>query len=449
MSAIRIRTEIPGPRSRALAERRQAAIPRGIGHSTPVYAASAEGATITDVDGNVFIDLAGGIGVMNVGHSDPSVVDAVTAQVRQFTHTGFSVTPYESYVALAERLCAITPGHFAKKAMFVSIGAEAVETAVKIARHATGRPGVLCFEDAFHGRTMTALSLTGKVAPYKTGFGPFDGNVHRVPYAYCYRCAWHRTHPDCGFECVTSLDAYFRRYVDPRTIAAVVVEPVLGEGGFVVPPHGYLTKLAAFCRQFGILVIADEVQTGFGRTGRMFACEREGLEPDLLVAAKSLAAGFPLAAIVGRAEIMDAPGPGGLGGTYIGNPVSCAAAHAVLDRFASGELLQRSEAIGRQIEARARSWSERFDLVGDVRRLGAMVGIELVRDRTSRLPAVHETTGIIQEAARRGVLLLSAGAYANVIRFLSPLVITDEQLDEALDVLTQAMTAAVTHQVTA
>jgi 4-aminobutyrate aminotransferase / (S)-3-amino-2-methylpropionate transaminase / 5-aminovalerate transaminase len=441
MAAIQIRTSVPGPGSRALMARRQAAVPRGISHATPVFAASADGVRITDVDGNVFLDFAAGIGVMNVGHSDPHVVDALRRQATRLTHTCFSVAPYESYVALAERLAALTPGSFPKKTLFVNSGAEAIENAVKIARHATGRPGVLCFEDGFHGRTLLALSLTSKVHPYKTGYGPFAADVWRVPYAYCYRCAYARTHPDCAFECVSSLDDYFKRHVDPHTIAAVVVEPVLGEGGFVVPPAGFLSQLASYCRKHGILVIADEVQTGFGRTGRMFACEHDGVEPDLLVTAKSLAAGLPLAAVVGRAELMDAPAEGGLGGTYVGSPMACAAAHAVLDLFESGELLRRSEEIGVRIEARMREWAERFAIVGDVRRRGAMVGVELVRNRQTKEPAKHETDDLIRMACERGVLLIAAGTFGNVVRFLTPLIISNDELDEGLEVMTGCMAA--------
>jgi 4-aminobutyrate aminotransferase/(S)-3-amino-2-methylpropionate transaminase len=439
MSAIQIRTAIPGPRSRQLMARRHAAVPRGISHATPVFAASADGARVTDVDDNVFLDFAGGIGVMNVGHADPHVVEALTQQATRFTHTCFSVAPYESYVALAERLAALTPGSFPKKTLFLNSGAEAIENAVKIARHATGRPGVLCFEDGFHGRTLFALALTSKVTPYKAGYGPFAPDVWRVPYAYCYRCAFRRTHPDCAFECVSSLEDYCKRHVDPRTIAAVVVEPVLGEGGFVVPPPGYLSRLAAFCRTHGILIIADEVQTGFGRTGRMFACEHDGVEPDLLVTAKSLAAGLPLAAIVGRSELMDSPGEGGLGGTYAGSPMACAAAHAVLDRFESGELLRRSEAIGVRIEARVREWAQRLAMVGDIRRRGAMVGVELVRNRETREPAKHETDDVIRMACERGVLLIAAGTFGNVVRFLTPLIISNDELDEGLEVMTSCL----------
>ena len=442
---IRLRTPIPGPQSRELMRRRQLAVPRGVAHSVPVFAASADDVTITDVDGNVFLDFAGGIGVMNVGHSAPDVVAAVHAQADRFTHVCFSVAPYESYISLAERLAKLTPGAFPKKTLLVNSGAEAIENAVKIARHATRRPGVLCFEDAFHGRTLLALSLTSKVTPYKQGYAPFVSDVLRVPYAYCYRCAYHAEYPSCRFACVEGIETFFRHHADPQSIAAVVVEPVLGEGGFVVPPPGYLLELAALCRRHGILLIADEVQTGFGRTGRLFACEHDGIEPDLLVTAKSLAAGMPLAAVIGRAELMDGPVPGGLGGTYSGNPIACAAAHAVLDRFESGALVARSEAIGARIEARARDWAQSCPVIGDVRRRGAMVGVELVTSRTTREPAKRETDDVIRMACERGVILIAAGTYGNIVRFLTPLTIRDEQLDEGLRVLADCF-AALTSQ---
>ncbi len=441
MGAIKICTDIPGPKSRALMTRREAAVPRGVSHSVPVFATSAEGVRVTDVDGNVYLDLAGGIGVMNVGHSAPSVVAALRDQAGLFSHVCFSVLPYELYVSLSERLARLSPGTFPKKTLLVNSGAEAVENAIKIARHATGRPGVLCFEDGFHGRTLLALSITSKVTPYKVGFGPFVSDVLRVPYAYCYRCAYHAEHPSCEFACVDEIEQHFKRHADPRSIAAVVVEPVLGEGGFVVPPLGYLSRLAALCRRHGIIFIVDEVQTGFGRTGRLFACEHDGVEPDLLVTAKSLAAGMPLAAIIGRAELMDGPVEGGLGGTYCGNPLACAAAHAVLDLFESGELLRRSEAIGARIEAQANRWTKNFSLIGDVRRRGAMVGIELVRNREVRDPAKHETNEIIRLALERGVILIAAGTFGNVVRFLAPLTITDDELDEGLQVVSDCFIA--------
>jgi 4-aminobutyrate aminotransferase/(S)-3-amino-2-methylpropionate transaminase len=297
---------------------------------------------------------------------------------------------------------------------------------------------VLVFEDAFHGRTLLALSMTSKVHPYKAGFGPFVGDVHRVPYAYCYRCPLGLERESCATSCVNAIEDHFKRYVDPSSIAAVVVEPVLGEGGFVVPPADFLRRVAAVCRRHAILVVADEVQSGFGRTGRMFACEHSGLEPDILVTAKSLAGGLPLSAVVGRSELMDSPGVGGLGGTFAGNPLAIAAAHAVLDTFESTDLLARAEAIGARMERRARAWAERFPVVGDVRRLGAMVGIELVTDRTTRAPARDAANALARMACERGVLLITAGTYGNVIRSLVPLVISDAELDEALDVLEQS-----------
>jgi 4-aminobutyrate aminotransferase/(S)-3-amino-2-methylpropionate transaminase len=444
MGIIRIRTDIPGPASRALMKRRAAAVPRGVSHSVPVFAAAAEGAQVTDVDGNVFLDFAGGIGVMNVGHSSPQVVAALREQAERFTHVCFSVVPYESYISLAERLAERAPGPGPKKTLLVNSGAEAIENAVKIARHATGRPGVICFEDGFHGRTLLALSLTSKVTPYKAGFGPFVSDVLRVPYAYCYRCAYGAHHPDCAVKCVDAIEDAFKRHADPRSIAALVVEPVLGEGGFVVPPRGYLSSLAALCRRHGIMLIVDEVQTGFGRTGRFFACEHDGVEPDLLVTAKSLAGGLPLAAVIGRADLMDGPVPGGLGGTYSGNPMACAAAHAVLDLFESGDLVLRSEAIGARIEARAREWARSCTIIGDIRRLGGMLGIELVTSRDTRAPAKAETNEIIRQACERGVLLIAAGTYGNVIRFLAPLSISDAELDEGLEVLSGCFAAAGT-----
>ncbi len=444
MSSIRIRTEIPGPKSRAVMARREAIVPKGVAHANPVVIDSARGAVVEDVDGNHYLDFAGGIGTLNVGHSAPAVVQAVRDQLDRFTHTCFAVAPYESYISLAERLARLTPGSFAKKVMFVNSGAEAVENAVKIARHATRKAGVLCFEDAFHGRTLLTMSLTSKTDPYKLGFGPMVPDVLRVPFAYCYRCSYNLRYPDCQMACVEAIEDHFKRYADPANIAAVIVEPVLGEGGFIVPPKGYLTKLAEFCRKHAILVIADEVQTGMGRTGKLFACEHDGLEPDILITAKSIAGGLPLAAVVGRTELMDSPGIGGLGGTYAGNPLSLAAAHAVLDLFERGDLLTRAEQIGARAEARARTWAARFPLVGDVRRLGAMVGIELVRDRATREPAKAETNAIITHAREHGVIMISAGTYGNVVRLLVPLVVSDEQLDEGLTIIEDGLKATST-----
>ncbi len=346
MSTIQLRTPIPGPKSKALSERRAKAVPRGLSHGTPIYVAKAEDAWLEDVDGNRYLDFAGGIGCLNVGHRQEAVVDAVKDQLDRFLHTCVQVTPYESYVRLAERMNEVTPGKFAKKTIFVNSGAEAVENAVKIARAYTKRPGIIAFEDAFHGRTMMTLALTSKTHPYKAGFAPFPGEVYRVPFAYCYRCSYNLKYPSCDLYCARHLEDTFKRVVANEEVAAVIAEPVLGEGGFVAPPPDYFKVLIELCHKHGILFIADEVQSGFGRTGALFASERYGIEPDLIVTAKSLGGGLPLAAVTGRAEIMDAPGPGGLGGTFAGNPLSCAAALAVLDLFERENLL----------DARQRTW---------------------------------------------------------------------------------------------
>jgi 4-aminobutyrate aminotransferase/(S)-3-amino-2-methylpropionate transaminase len=435
MSAIQLKTELPGPQSRALFARREAAVPRGPYNASEIFVKEGRGAVLTDVDDNQLLDFAGGIGCVNVGHANDDVVKAATAQLERFTHSCFHVTPYEAYVSLAERLNALVPGAFKKKTIFANSGAEAVENAVKIARAATGRPAVLAFEDGFHGRTLLALSLTSKVHPYKAGFGPFAPEIYRAPYAYCYRCSYNLTHPSCGVACVDALEDFFKRYVEADKVAAVIVEPVLGEGGFVVPPADYLPRLRALTEKHGILLIADEVQTGFGRTGTLFAVEHTGVVPDILITAKSLAGGLPLSAITGRAEIMDAPGVGGLGGTFGGNPVALAAAHAVLDQMATGALFARANAIGAVVAKRALAWKERFQLVGDVRGVGAMWAIELVKDRATRAPAKDETSAVSKRGYARGLVTITAGTYGNVIRTLMPLVISDAELGEGLDVL--------------
>jgi 4-aminobutyrate aminotransferase / (S)-3-amino-2-methylpropionate transaminase / 5-aminovalerate transaminase len=435
MSAIQLKTELPGPQSKALYARREAAVPRGPYNASEIFVKEARGALLTDVDGNRLLDFAGGIGCVNVGHANEAVVKAATAQLERFTHSCFHVTPYEAYISLAERLNSLVPGSFKKKTIFANSGAEAVENAVKIARAATGRPAVLAFEDGFHGRTLLALSLTSKVHPYKAGFGPFAPEIYRAPYAYCYRCSYNLTHPSCGIACVDALEDFFKRYVEADQVAAVIVEPVLGEGGFVVPPADYLPKLRALTEKHGILLIADEVQTGFGRTGKLFAVEHTGVVPDILITAKSLAGGLPLSAITGRAEVMDAPGVGGLGGTFGGNPVALAAAHAVLDQMATGELFARANAIGAVVSKRAASWKERFAIVGDVRGVGAMWAIELVKDRATRAPAKDETSAVSRSGYARGLVTITAGTYGNVIRTLMPLVISDAELVEGLDVL--------------
>jgi 4-aminobutyrate aminotransferase/(S)-3-amino-2-methylpropionate transaminase len=439
MPTIELRTPIPGPRSRDLARRRVAAVARGVSPATPIFAAHAEGAIVEDVDGNRLLDFAGGIGCVNVGHRAPQVVSAIRDQTDAFLHTCFSVVPYANYVELAEKLNRLVPGDFAKKTILVNTGAEAVENAIKIARSYTRRPAIICFEDAFHGRTMLALSLTSKTHPYKAGFEPFSTDIYRIPYAYCYRCSYSLAYPSCGIFCAHHLEDTFKRVIAAEAVAAIVVEPVLGEGGFVAPPPEFFAVLQDVCRRHHILLIADEVQTGFGRTGTMFASERYGIVPDILVAAKSIAGGLPLASVTGRAEIMDTPGPGGLGGTFGGNPVASAAALAVLEIMERENLPGRAETLGNVFESRARRWRERWPVVGDVRGLGAMRAIELVRSQESREPAKEETAQVLRYCQEHGLILVSAGSYGNVLRLLVPLVITDDQFDEGLSVLEGAL----------
>jgi 4-aminobutyrate aminotransferase/(S)-3-amino-2-methylpropionate transaminase len=429
-----------GPQSQALQRERERYLPRGVSTTHPIYPASGSGARVTDVDGQSYLDFAGGIGTLNVGYSHPDVVAAIREQADQYTHTCAHVLTPGPYVRLARRLAEITPGAFLKKTLLVNSGAEAVENAVKIARAATGRPAILSFENGFHGRTNLALTLTGRVRPYRVGFGPLALDVHSIPYPYCYRCPQHE-HADggCCRDWEAALERAFLTHVAPEQVAALIVEPVQGEGGFVVPPADFLPSLRAICSRHGILLIADEIQTGFGRTGRMFACDHAGVESDLILLAKSLAAGLPLAAVVGRAEIMDAPGPGGLGGTYGGNPLACAAALAVLDVFERERLVERAGTLGALAMERMRAWQQRFLLVGDVRGLGAMVAMELVHDRAARTPAPDAAARIIAEARARGLLLIKAGLYDNVIRLLMPLVTTDEQMAQGLDILEETL----------
>jgi 4-aminobutyrate aminotransferase / (S)-3-amino-2-methylpropionate transaminase / 5-aminovalerate transaminase len=417
--------------------RRDAAIPRGPSNATPVFADSAEGAVIEDVDGNRYIDFAGGIGCLNVGHRSPRVIAAIRQQLEKHLHLCFAVTPYESYVAVAEKLNSLAPGKFAKKTMLVNSGAEAIENSIKIARAYTKRPAVVCFEDAFHGRTLLAMSLTSKTHPYKAGFEPFASDIYRIPFAYPYRGESGATAETFALH----LENAFKRSVAPESVAAVIAEPILGEGGFVVPPRDYFKIIQDICRQHGILLIADEVQTGFARTGKWFASEHFGIEPDLITMAKSMGGGMPIAAVTGRAEIMDAPGVGGLGGTYCGHPASCAATLAAIETIEKDGLLARSTAIGKRFETRARVWQQKWPLVGDVRGLGGMCAIELVRNTETRDPADAETKEIARFCYEHGLILITAGTFNNVIRILVPLVVTDEQFDEGLNVIEAALTA--------
>ena len=428
-------------------KRREAAVPRGLSHATPVYVARSQDAWLEDVDGNRFLDFAGGIGCLNTGHRNETVLAAIESQLQNFLHTCGQVTPYENYVRVAERLNQITPGKFGKKTLLVNTGAEAVENAVKIARAYTKRSGVIAFEDAFHGRSMMTLALTSKTHPYKAGFAPFPSDVYRIPYAYCYRCSYSLKYPSCEVFCARHLEDTFKRVVASEDVAAVIAEPVLGEGGFVTPPPEFFRIIMDICHKHGVLFIADEVQSGFGRTGKMCASEHYGIEPDIIVTAKSLGGGLPLAAVTGRAEIMDAPGPGGLGGTFAGNPLACAAANAVIDVLERGDLLARANEIGKQFERRAREWQSQLDLIGEVRGLGAMRAIELVKSRETREPAPDETKKIAQYCYEHGLITITAGSYGNVIRVLVPLVVTDDQMREGLDILEQALTAVSRKQV--
>jgi 4-aminobutyrate aminotransferase/(S)-3-amino-2-methylpropionate transaminase len=434
MPSIRLKTSIPGPLSQDLTARRASAVARGISQLTPVFVARSEGAVIEDVDGNRFLDFAGGIGCMNSGHRDPRVVAALHDQVDRFLHTCFMVTPYESYVKLAEKLNSLAPGPSPKKTILLNSGAEAVENAIKIARAYTKRPAVICFEDGFHGRTMLTMSLTSKTHPYKAGFEPFANDIYRVPYAYCYRCSYSLKYPECGLYCANHLEDTFKRVVAAESVAAIILEPVLGEGGFVVPPPGFLSAIQDICKKHGILFIADEVQTGFARTGKMFAIEHSGVEPDLIVTAKSLSGGLPLAGVTGKAEIMDHTGPGSLGGTFGGNPLACAASLAAIETIEKDGLCERANAVGHCFHERALQWKKQFRNIGDVRGIGAMRAIEFADAQTGE-PAAELTKKLTQYCYEHGLITVTAGTYSNVVRILMPLVITDAQLREALDVM--------------
>jgi 4-aminobutyrate aminotransferase/(S)-3-amino-2-methylpropionate transaminase len=416
---IELRTEVPGPRSREILARKERVIAAPLSIYRDLVVAEGRGATITDVDGNTFIDFTGGVGCLNVGHSNPRVVEAVQEQAARFTHTDFTIIPYENYVALAERLVALTPIAGDVRAAFFNSGAEAIENSIKFARSHTGRPAVLAFEGGFHGRTLLALSLTSKTHPYKAGLGPFAPEVYRV-----------------AFDDLEELERAFKTKVAAEEVAALVFEPVQGESGFIVPSREFVQGLRRICDENGIVLVADEVQTGVCRTGRFFAVEHFGIEPDVIVFAKSIAAGLPLSGVLGRAAIMDAPGDSAVGGTYVGNPVAIAAAHAVLDVVDEERLSERAEAIGERIRGAMERWRERHDAISDVRGLGAMLAIELRRDGE---PDAELANAVADAAASNGLLLLKAGIHGNCIRVLVPLVISDAELDEALAVWEEAL----------
>lgn len=428
-------------KNNTLKELRDNYIPPGHGSLTSSYVVSAKGAIVRDVEGRDFIDFSSGIGVMNVGHSHPKVVAAIKDQAEKFTHTCFMVLPYEPVVTLAQKLCAVTPGAFPKTALFINSGAEAVENAVKIARYYTKRPAVIAFENGYHGRTLLTMSLTSKVKPYKFGFGPFAPEVYRMPFAYCYRCPFGLEYPGCDVACADHLKEFFISHVAAEKTAAVIAEPITGEGGFITPPPEYFPKLINICRDNGILFIADEIQTGMGRTGRMFAMEHWNVAPDLMTVAKSLAAGMPLSAVVGRKEMMEVVHPFGLGGTYGGNPVACRAGLAVMEIFEEENLLQAAETLGKKLKKRFDAFQKEFELIGEVRGIGPMLALELVKDRETKEPATDEAKALVKFCYDKGLIILSCGNFGNVIRTLIPLVITDELLERGLAIIEEGLTS--------
>jgi 4-aminobutyrate aminotransferase/(S)-3-amino-2-methylpropionate transaminase len=429
---IELKTAIPGPKSRAILERKERVVADPLSVYLPVVIEEGRGATLTDVDGNTFIDFTGGVGCLNVGHSHARVVEAAQDQLAKFSHTDFTIVPYEVYVRLAERLIEVSPFRSPAKAAFFNAGTEAVENAIKFARAYTGRSAVIGFEGGFHGRTLLSLSLTSKTHPYKAGLGPFAPEVYRLPFPNEYR-------GPSAADALASLERALITQVAAETVAAIVIEPVQGEGGFVVAPKAFLEGVRRLCDEHGIVLVIDEVQTGFGRTGKLFALEHYGIEPDLMTIAKSIAAGLPLSAVIGKAEIMDAPGDSAIGGTYVGNPVAQAAALAVLDIFEEEGLSDRAAQLGETIRARMDAWQERWPQIGDVRGLGVMLAIEIVKDPGTREPDADSATAIAEAASQRGLLLLKSGIYSNCIRVLAPLVLTDPELDEALAVWEEAL----------
>jgi len=438
---VKLQTEIPGPKSREILERRNQFVPKGVSNNSQAFVKKAQGALVEDVDGNVFIDFAGAIGTINVGHSHPRVVRALQEQASQFIHTGFNVMMYESYITLAERLAKLAPGNFDKQVAFFNSGAEAVENAVKIARKYTKRQGVISFTRGFHGRTLMTMTMTSKVKPYKYEFGPFAPEVYRAPYPYVYRRPDGMSEQQYSEMVIEQFEQFLISDVAPETIAAVVMEPVQGEGGFIVPDISFVQKVREICTKYGIVFVADEIQTGFSRTGKYFAIEHFGVEPDLITISKSMGAGVPISGVIGRKEIMEAAESGEIGGTYSGSPLGCRAALTVLDIIESENLNERSDKLGARVIEKMRALAERFDCIGDVRGLGSMCAMELVKDRVTKVPDKEGVNKVVKAAGERGLLLLSAGIYSNVIRLLMPLTITDDQLEEGLSILEEAFEA--------
>lgn len=442
---VNVAAGVPGPKGAALIEKRKQYVPKGVGNNTPVFVEKASGALVTDVDGNTFIDLAGAIGTLNAGHCPQEVVDAVKEQLDKYIHPCFHVGMYEPYVALAEKLAAITPGSFEKKTMFANSGAEAVENAVKIARKYTGRPGIVSFSRGFHGRTLLGMSLTSKVKPYKFEMGPFAPATYKAQFPYPLHKPASMTEDEYAQFCLRQFEDFLLTEVAPEEVAAVIMEPIQGEGGFIVPPVAFVQGVFQICKKHNILFISDEIQTGFGRTGAMFASTHFGIEPDLMTMSKSLAAGLPISAVTGRAEIMDAPNPGEIGGTYGGSPLGCVAALAVIEKMERENLPGRANEIGKAIKAHFQALQAEFPVIAEVRGLGAMCAVEFIDPQTKQ-PAKELVAALTKGCCEAGVIVLSAGVHSNVLRFLAPLVITDEQLQEALDIMTDVLKSQyVTH----
>jgi 4-aminobutyrate aminotransferase/(S)-3-amino-2-methylpropionate transaminase len=438
-SLPKIYTDLPGPKSRETLKVRKKYVPEAIYYTLPLVIDRGEGAALKDIDGNVFLDFAGGIGVLNIGYSHPEIVEEVKRQAEKFFHSSINVVQYENYFDLARKLCEITPGNYEKLAMLVNCGAEAVENAIKIARKYTGRTEVIAFEGAFHGRTLLTMTLTSKAKPYKYGFGPFAPGVHRIPYPYCYRCPYGLQKETCSLQCIKRFTEVFLQEVAPEEVAAIIIEPIQGEGGFIVPPAQFMIELRKICDENNILLIADEIQTGFFRTGKMFACEHESLVPDIITLAKSLGAGLPLSAVVARKEIFNCADFGQLGGTYSGNPVANAAALKVIELMTKEDYTRKVEAINRAVFDRLKKFTRKCDIIGEVRGKGAMIAIEFVKNKATKEPNKDAVDRIIQNAFKRGLILISAGARGNVIRFLMPLCITDKQLQKGIDIIEESI----------
>ncbi|HLS07864.1 4-aminobutyrate--2-oxoglutarate transaminase [Lentibacillus sp.] len=437
-----VKTELPGPKAKELLDRRHSAVPHGVSYGTPTFVASAKGALLKDIDGNQFIDFAGAIGVNNVGHSHDTVVSALQDQAPKYIHTGFNVMMYDPYIELAEKLAELSPGSFDKKVMFLNSGAEANENAVKIARKYTGRQAVVSVTGGFHGRTLLAMSMTGKIKPYKYEYGPFAPEVYHAPFPYNYRRPEEMSEEAYTDELLRRVKDFFVTEVDPTQVAAFIMEPVQGESGFIIPNKKFVQGVYELCKQHGILFIADEIQTGFGRTGKYFAMDHFGVAPDMVTVSKSMAAGLPISGIIGRQEVMDFANPGELGGTYCGTPLGCRAGLAVLEVMEKENLNDRAIKIGEKVMDKFSKMYDRFDAIGDYRGLGAMCALEFVKDRDTKEPDKEMVGRVLKEARERGVIALNAGVFDNVVRLLMPLVITDEQLEEGLDILEEAIEAA-------